>query len=305
MPTSRPSSATPARTASSRRGGRLAGRGGQAHERWPPAGGRGLGGQQRQHLGHRGRLARPGAARDDRDLLEHCGGGSQALLVVAPAEPRAQAVGQHGTVDSGCRRLGPAAEVGGDQLLVRPQSVEVEGRALEVQGPVRADERAGGQTRRPGRGLGPGQAGQVGWPVRVGVRRLVDGGQVDADVAQPRRTGGEGGPQLGRIVARAAQPGQAARHLDVGHGQHARFVERAQDALGAERRPGVEGVRVLVTVHSRTTPRSKRSLNAPTRATGGRHDQTPQGTPSTRSSTRALMPRTNRYRTPPRCRSGS
>ena len=135
----------------------------------------------------RGRLARAGAAADDRDAAQHARCGREALEVglVALEEP-CQPVGEEGLVDV-VGRLAAGDEVVGDGPLVLPVAVEVERGADESQRPfltaalADGNERAGGQGCDPVLGLRPRQRLQVDRGLEVARRGGCDRGQVDAD----------------------------------------------------------------------------------------------------------------------------
>ena len=88
----------------------------------------------------------------------------------------------------------------GDQDFVGPEPVEVEVRSHQMQREVVTDQRAGRHAGEPERGVGPGQRAEIRPAIGVGDRRGGDGGQVDADVAQSRRTRRQGRAQAHHLV---------------------------------------------------------------------------------------------------------
>ena len=120
-------------------------------------------------------------------------------------------------------------------------------------------------------------------------------------MAEPRRADGERGRQLDRLVGLVRERGDPHRDVDVGRREHADVVELAQQARRMARAADVEEVEL----DHAGTPRSSRSLSATTSRAGGRHENTPHGVPPTAGVSGPVIPRTNRYRTPARWRSGS
>jgi hypothetical protein len=83
---------------------------------------------------------------------------------------------------------------------------------------------------------------------------------------------------------------EAERDVDVGDDEHARVVERPQEAWRVARPAGVEAIRR----RDQGAPRSKASLSASTSAALGCQAQTPHGTPSTTGVAAPVIPRRNR-----------
>ena len=282
---------------------RLAGRRGERHERRHPAG---LLDQQRQDPRHGRGLARARTARHDREPPPHRGLRRRALAVVRPAhEQPVQAGFEH----VGAHRGGPEREqILGDAALLAPVAIQVQRRADEPQRPVREpvltdrDERARRQPREPVLRRRPGQLGQVDLLVlAVHARRLGDPPQVHEDVPVPRRADRQRRGQRDRLVGLARQRRQPHGHVDVGGGQQPDGVERLQQPVRAHGAAAVERVQ-LRRAH---TPSSSSLSSSSTSAAGARHVKTPHGCPSTTGVSAPIMPRMNRYSTPPRCVAGS
>ncbi len=104
-------------------------------------------------------------------------------------------------------------------------------------------------------------------------------------MAEPRRPHRERHRERHR---RVLLPGEPAGDVDVGRGEHAGVVERAQQAGRGAGEPDVEAV---LGDHA---PPSSTSLSAVTSAAGGFHANTPHGVPSTTGVSAPRMPRTNR-----------
>ena len=130
--------------------------------------------------------------------------------------------------------------------------------------------------------LGGRRPGQVGG---VGHRR-----QVDADRAGAHRPDRERDRQQHALVVLPAEPAQRKRDMDVGAGQHAGRVEVGKQPGRTEGESSVGGVDGLEEVSHVHFP-SRRSDRAVTRATGGCHEKTPHGRPSTLGVSGPHMPR--------------
>ena len=226
-------------------GGGLAGRRGEGDERRRR---RGLLEQQREDARHRGRLAGAGAAGDDGETSEHGRGGRQALAFVGLAtEQPIEADAQHRLVDGVGRRVREGAQVLGEPHLLLPVAVEVERAAHKPQRPAvvhrRPGERARGDGRPPGRGVGPGQGGEVDGLVGVDRRRVADGRQVDEDVAQARPADGERGGEDDGRVRLAGERAEPLRHVNVGGGEHAVALNGASSPVAPVARRTSKGSR--------------------------------------------------------------
>jgi hypothetical protein len=125
-------------------------------------------------------------------------------------------------------------------------------------------------------------------------------------VREARRANGERRGEPHRLIVLAGQRSESLRDVDVGGDQHARDVELAQQPGRARYPANVEGIALdhyeLIGHH--VAP-SSASLSASTRPSGGRQAKTPHARPSTTGVSGPVIPRTNRYKTPPRLRSGS
>ena len=166
--------------------------------------------EEDEDAGDRGRLARAGAAADDREAAQHAGRGGESLEVgLVAVEQPCQPVGEEGLVDV-VRGLAAGDEVVGDGALVAPVAVEVERRADESQRPVLTaaladgDERARGEGADPGLGLRPRQRLQVDRGLEVGGRGGCDRGEVDADRSEAGRADGQRGREQRAVVASPA-----------------------------------------------------------------------------------------------------
>ena len=102
---------------------------------------------------------------------------------------------------------------------------------------------------------------------------------------------GEGHRQKDGLVPLAGEPAQRRGDVDVGGGQHAGGVEGVQQPVCGERQVAVLRVdRLEDLAHDPTTP-SSRSESSSTSGTGGRHEKTPHGMPSTTGVSGPHMPR--------------
>ena len=181
-------------------GRRLAGRRGQGDERRALARRGRLRVEEGEDAGHRGRLARPGPAGDDRRPAQHGGGRGHALEVGrrrVPSNSCARPVPEQVR-----RRRRPPAPADRSRSSVATRRSSAQSRSRYRVDPSRCsgrsspDERA----RRHAVGATPSGSGQGSAPRSAGTSVsasavVVDGGQVDADVAQARRPRGEGGAE--------------------------------------------------------------------------------------------------------------
>ena len=255
---------------------------GEGHQRRAAPGGRRLGLEQRQDAGHRGRLAGAGPAGDHRQPPQHGGGGRQPLVGIVRREQLVEAAAQEIRVDPGGRAVRALAQLGRHQALVRPQAVQVQGGALQVQRAVFPDDaRSPPSARSTSPCCGPGQCAEVRRRVRVGVRRGVDGGQVHADVAQAGARAAKAAP---RDTTSSSTPLSRAKRSatwtsdgreDAGLVEGAQRSRRCRGPAGRRRRRRVELGHV-------GSPRSKRSLSASTRR--------PVAATTTRRETRGSRP---------------
>ncbi len=163
--------------------------------------------------------------------------------------------------------------------------------AVEVEQPVlpveRHRPRGAGSARRPPttpRAPARGGRGRPATPRRVPSSRHTD----------PWRTARTASATASRTLALglAAEPAEVGGDVDVGGGQHAGRVEGGQGAGRPQREVAVVDVdRLEHLAHDATTRPSSRSESSSTRATGGRHEKIPQGSPSTRGVAGPHMPR--------------
>ena len=300
------------RASPARSGGAEAGRGG-VHRLLQP--GRGLarrGGerdpqvgtqpaaQDRDHLGHRRRLARARPAGHDGHPRQRGHGHGQALVgLVGPGEEFVEIGAERGGVDV-VRTVGAAAQqVVGHLHLLPPVPVEPEPGRDELQrrpAGGSGDHRARGARGDPARLLRPRQL-DLQLVGLVGVRRDGVGGvgEVEHDAALPGAADGQRDGQQHALVGLAGQRAQPLRDVHVGGGQYAGSSEVGEQPG----RPGRQEPGHLL------TPRARASDRATTSGAGGRHANTPGTVPSAVRTPGPHMPRRNRYRTPPRCSAGS
>ncbi len=311
-PTPRPSASARHRLLEARR--RLSGRCGERDERGRVAGVGRLRVQERQDPGDGRGLAGPRSACDHREAPQHGHRGRQGLQVVGvfavhvDREERRQALRQPCVVDLGAERLGATAQVVRHGHLVEPEAVQVEVRPFEVKREVGAGQPAGRHGLEPRLGHGPGQRLDLHLVLGLAARRAPDRPQVNADVTEARGVGRQRRRQQRRVVRPAAERAETAGDVRVGRGEDPRRVEQGQAAgrpAGRRRVERVERVAFGVGRAHAPSPSSKRSLSLVTNSVGGAHDHTPHGCPSTGTCSTALMPRRNRYSTPPRWRAGS
>jgi hypothetical protein len=285
--------------------GRLARRRGQGDERHVVPR---LLGEQGDDPRHGRRLARARAAGDDCEPLAHGGRRRGALQVVRRAiEEAREALLERGLVD----RLVAAerAQVRGDLALLPPIAVEVEGGADQSQrttldrGLPHGDEWARLQPGDPRLDLRPRESREIHRLVGLDRRGLADRREVDEHVAEARRADRERRRERDRLVVLAGNHGEADRDVDVGRREHADVIERAQEPGRVAGAADVVGVVFGERAHA--VPRSRTSLSATTSGAGGRQAKTPHGVPPTVGVSGPVIPRTNRYSTPARWRSGS
>jgi hypothetical protein len=276
-------------------GGRLAGRGGQGHERGPPAGLGRLFSEQRQHPGDRGGLARPRPAGDHRKPPQDGGGRRQALQVRSRpfVEPGIETSAEHVEVDAAGPLIGPGEQVRGHLSFGCPVPVEVEQAPFYPERPVVPREGTFLEAGDPAVGRRPGQVGYVRAVLVLAARRRANGRQVDADVPEPRGPHREGRPEQHGFVIGAAQGSEAQSDVHIGGMEDPGEVEGPQRRRRPQGQIGVEGGRTEDRGHA-VPPRSKRSLRASTSDPEGHQDQTPQGWPSTLGKVGLLIPRKNR-----------
>src|SRR4051794_13804406 len=112
----------------------------------------------------------------------------------------------------------------------------------------------------------------------------------------------ERGGEQNMLVGLTPEPAEGHRDVDVGRMQDAAGVERAEQASGAQREPGVvrlegRGVETVVERsggHRSGLPVSSRSESPVTSAAGGRQSNTPHTDPSRVGVSGPHMPRRNR-----------
>lgn len=203
---------------------------------------------------------------------------------------------------------GPFGEHPTDGLLLLVITIQVEQwpgvvRALrfdQSQRPQRPRRSAAHQRADPHRGHHRGD-------IRPRQRRRIDSGVpgfvgVDADLPHPvqleahrpgpHRAHGQRRDEQHLLGRLPAQPAQPERDMHVGGRQHARLVEHAQQTGPP--------LRQLNRGHRPSSPASNAD-SATIKSTGGFQSKTPQP-----AGVRGpIMPRTNRYRAPPRWRAGS
>jgi hypothetical protein len=199
--------------------------------------------------------------------------------------------------------LGAGQQLRRHPPLVEPEAVQVQVRPGKPERVARPDQRTLMQCVEPRLGIGPRQCVEVGRHVDVPAGRLPNGPQVDADVAEPRRPSGEGDPEGDSVAFDPGELCQTVRDVDVCTVEDPGSIEGAQ-ASGC---PGGHRCVIAIEAHiaglhgrHRRTPWSKRSLSAVTSSAGGHQVQTPHGVSPKDVGSSALMPRTNRYRAPPR-----
>ena len=107
---------------------------------------------------------------------------------------------------------------------------------------------------------------------------------------EARRADGERGGEHDRLLGLGRERGDPQRDMDVGGGEHADVVERAQQP---GRVAGAADVEEVELGHA-GTPASSSSLSATTSRAGGRHANTPHGVPPTVGVSGPVIPRTNR-----------
>ena len=119
-------------------------------------------------------------------------------------------------------------------------------------------------------------------------------------MAEPWTADGERRGQGDLLVIVARERRQSQRDVHVGGGEDTRVVELGQQPRRFEHAADIEAVGL-----ERERGHASASLSPSTTAADGRHVNTPQGTPSTTGVAAPTIPRTNRYATPARLRSGS
>ena len=97
--------------------------------------------------------------------------------------------------------------------------------------------------------------------------------------------------QQHRLVGLADETAEGGRDVDVGGGEHPGGVELGEQPAGGQREVAVVQVDRVEGVGHRTTTPSSRSDSSSTSATGGRHENTPHGAPSTTGVSGPHMPR--------------
>ena len=289
-------------------GGGFARRRGERDVRWRLARGGRLLGEQRDDPRDGRRLAGAGPAGDDREAPQHGSCGGKPLpRVGVPGEQAREPACEHVDVERRRRPVAERPQVGGHLAFLAPVAIEIQRAADEAQRApgVRlcvladCDERAARERPHPFLGLGPRQRRQVDRLLGVDRRRGSDRGEVDEHVAEPRAADGERGAERDPVVLLAGERAQTHRDVDVGGRQHADVVERAQQPRGAARAPRVVHVDLdQRRSDHRACPQSNRSLSAATSAPGGRHANTPHGSPSTTGVSGPIIPRRKRYSTP-------
>ena len=257
----------------------LAGGGGECDRR-PPVVCRRLVGEQHQQPGHRRGLAGAGAAGEHGGPASgrtHRGGFLfRAEVLAADALQRRS---ERRLVDLR-RWLGVAGhQVGAHLALEAVVAVEVE------QGVLHAHHAGLGQRRlahrRPPVGrLRPREVGREGG----------HGSEVDADRAVSHRADCKRDGQLHPLVVLAAEVADPLGDVDVGGLQQAGGVERRQQPGGLTAQPLVVLADGLEQLGHEATP-SSRSESASTRATGGRQENTPHGSPSSSGVSGPHIPR--------------
>lgn len=292
-------------------GGRLTRGRGEADLEGRRSGRAGLFDEQREDRRHGGGLAGPRTSRDHREAAQDGRCCREALVVgILAREQPGQARSQQLQVHALHGRVAPNVQVGGDLALVAPVAVQIEAGADEPQRAVAAGrapgchKRARSQLADPAVMVGPRQALRIGRLVSVNHDRLFDGGEVDANAAQPGGPDRERRSQQDPLVPIAEKRPQPSRHVNVGRGQHACVVEDTQEARRVPHVQRVIGIHPgSGTAGTHGRPRSSRSLSASTRAPGGLQENTPQRWPPTLDVAAPVIPRRKRYRTPARLRS--
>jgi hypothetical protein len=172
-------------------------------------------------------------------------------------------------VDHGSATGNPGQQVLDDIAFLVPVPIQVEQSRLDPQGG--AAERAPRDRSQPVRGLGPG-------PLRI---QLGDPGQIQAHRALAHGADQQRDREDDPGIRLSAEPGDPGRDVDVGRGQDSGTVEIGQVSGGAECEAVVQGIdRLEQLTHAAPTSPSRRSERASTRATGGLHEKTPHGCPS-------------------------
>ena len=291
---------------------RLAGRSRQRDQRRRP--GARLLAQQRHDSRHGGGLAGARAAGHHGKPAQHRRGRRQRLASVDRLpEQASQTGGQHGLIDVGGRVGGEGVQRRRHPHLLAPVAVQVQPRPLESQRPggcrrstLAADTSPLPDTRvthdsGSGHGSSPRSTGSSVSIAAVSRMRS----QVDVDVAEPRRADGQRHRQRHLVVGLGGDRREPPCHVHVGGGQHPRLVEDAQQAGGVDGEARLERIAIGDGDRHRCVPASSASLSAWTSAAGGRQPNTPHGLPSMTGVPSPVIPRTNRYTTPARSRSGS
>ena len=172
--------------------------------------------EQGEDAGDRRRLAGARSAGDDCEPAAHGGRCSRPLEIgLWSVEVAVQSTVEQILVDGGGGLAGAVEQVGGDAALQAPVAVEVQQRAVEAQRAVRrvvvagGDQRAGRQRLDPGVDVRPRECLHVDRLVEVGRGGRPHGGEVDADVGQPRGAHREGDGEEHR-PRRRRRPGRRA-----------------------------------------------------------------------------------------------
>ena len=156
------------------------------------------------------------------------------------------------------------------------QTVQVQDRALEMEGAAVTHQWAPGHAGGPLLRIGPWQRADVGRRVRVGAGSATDRPEVDAHVAQPGARAAKAAPSW---TATSVVPLSPASRTATWTSEVARIPARLnsrQRTFDAEGQPGVECVQRLRLRHV-GAPLSKSSLSDSIRCAGGCQDQTPHG----------------------------
>ena len=170
-------------------------------------------------------------------------------MVGLATEQPIEADAQHRLVDGLGRRVREGPQVPGEPHLLLPVAVEVERAAHEPQRPAvvhrRPGDRARGDGRPPGGGVGPGQGGEVDGLVGVDRGRGADRRQVGEDVAQARPADGERDREDDGRVRLAGERAEPLPHVHVRCREHADRVERLEQLGRARREAHVEAVALV------------------------------------------------------------
>ena len=263
--------------------------------------GKGLLVEECENPGDSGRLARPGSAgHDGRVCRRHRGHRGEALqrIRVDPSNLPIPSLNTRGP-QRPPRASARGEEVLGHLTLVAPVPVQVqraslrgaEGghsptRALATSRSVHSPRIRPGKCRRGHRGLD------------IGVGSPTDRLQIHAGVAETRGAHRQRrGKQDDSSSSEPPSRTEAACDVDVGRDEHARLVERAQQAVGPARetapcRFGAE--EVLRACLSLPPPRSKRSLSSSTSRRADATTRPRTASPPAVGNSGLLMPRTNR-----------